>query len=157
MREKEEQLPAVSVEVAGDEDRPAHRETQRPKTINGLRQAVPVVEEIVGVEFLMALVKIDRTVILTPSGFRHEANGWSRVSPVLGGVVVRNDFRLRDRIHADCRHEKSREVRVRPNLPIHCHRVPEQAGATNVWRETAELPSVRRGPSRVVRWDFAPW
>src|SRR5258708_19846814 len=82
--EKEKELSPVLIEVAREKYGSANRHANGAKAEYRFRQTVPIVEEIVGVELLMALISVHTAVKLAGSGFRDEADRRTWMAPVLG-------------------------------------------------------------------------
>src|SRR5262249_29952022 len=101
----EEQLALVLVEFAWNINRSADAAAHGSEPVKRLGQAVPVVEEIIGIELLMALVAINAAVKILRAGLAHDLDSRAHVAAILRRVIVGDHLYLGDGSHADRRCE----------------------------------------------------
>ena len=101
---EEEQLAAIRVELARNEDRPAHREAVLVVVLRGSRGGQPWIAASVprpGVGVQRVVLKELRRGAMKVSGaaFCHHAHDARRRAPVLRGIVRREDLHFLDGVH----------------------------------------------------------
>src|ERR1041385_6786040 len=138
-------------------DRSADRSTQSSEPVDGFPEPVSIVEEIIGIQILVAVVPIKVAVKLSRPRLTQDLNGRTHVAAILRGVVVGNDFDLVDRLHTDRGHGKSLPVGIARPQSIHHGVVPIQPRTGYSWSEAAHVSSQRLARrKRIAGGAFGP-
>src|SRR5208337_5437930 len=94
-----EEFRMVLVPLFGNVDRTSEREALRVIAIFGTRYAIPVIEEIVGIEILVPHEPVCSAMILAAAGFAHYLDDGAAVAGILGLIRVQNHLDLADGVH----------------------------------------------------------
>ena len=135
---KAEQQVFLGVEFSGDVDGPAERRAERVVAVLGPRNIGAVVEEVVGVEILIAHVPVAAAVVILAAGLGHHFHYRSSVACVFRLVTVEDHLDLADGIQGRDARKRGGRSQIVAHDSVHSEDIVAVGNTADIRRGSTE-------------------